>query len=63
MTSRCSYELVEKTVRAGVPLLVTVSAPTDLAVRRARAAGLALGAVARDDSMFMVDPGSPFVEE
>lgn len=63
MTSRCSYELVEKTVRAGVPLLVTVSAPTDLAVRRARAAGLALGVVARDDSMFMVDPGSPFVEE
>lgn len=62
MTSRCSYELVEKTVRAGCPLLVTISAPTDLAVRRAQAAGLALAVVARDDSMFMVDPGQPFVE-
>jgi FdhD protein len=63
MTSRCSYELVEKTVRAGCPLLVTISAPTDLAVRRAAAAGLALAVVARGDSMLMVDPGPPFVEE
>jgi FdhD protein len=63
MTSRCSYELVEKTVRAGVPLLVTISAPTDLAVRRAGAAGLALAVVARDDSMLMVDGRQPFVEE
>lgn len=62
MTSRCSYELVEKTVRAGCPLLVTISAPTDLAVRRAQAAGLALAVVARDDSMLMVDPGQRFVE-
>lgn len=54
MTSRCSYELVEKTVRAGCPLLVTISAPTDLAVRRAQAAGLALGVVARDDTMLWV---------
>lgn len=63
MTSRCSYELVEKAVRAGCPLLVTISAPTDLAVRRAQAAGLRLAVVARDDSMLMVDPGQPFVEE
>ena len=54
MTSRCSYELVEKTVRAGCPLLVTISAPTDLAVRRAKAAGLSLAVVARGDSMLMV---------
>ncbi|MCT2398952.1 formate dehydrogenase accessory sulfurtransferase FdhD [Novosphingobium mangrovi (ex Huang et al. 2023)] len=54
MTSRCSYELVEKTVRAGCPMLVTISAPTDLAVRRAKAAGLSLAVVARDDSMLLV---------
>lgn len=54
MTSRCSYELVEKTVRAGCPLLVTISAPTDLAVRRAKAAGLSLAVVAREDSMLVV---------
>lgn len=55
MTSRCSYELVEKTVRAGCPLLVTISAPTDLAVRRAKAAGLALAVVARGDTMLLVE--------
>jgi len=53
MTSRCSYELVEKAVRAGCPLLVTISAPSDLAVDRARAAGLSLCVVARDDSMLV----------
>jgi len=56
MTSRCSYELVEKTVRAGCPLLVAISAPTDLAVRRAAAAGLTLAVVARGDSMLWVTP-------
>jgi FdhD protein len=54
VTSRCSYELVEKAVRAGCPLLVAISAPTDLAVRRADAAGLTLGVIARDDSMLWV---------
>ncbi|MEP7222201.1 MAG: formate dehydrogenase accessory sulfurtransferase FdhD [Novosphingobium sp.] len=54
MTSRCSYELVEKAVRAGCPLLVAISAPTDLAVRRAAAAGLALAVVARGDNMLWV---------
>ncbi|WP_395331192.1 formate dehydrogenase accessory sulfurtransferase FdhD [Novosphingobium sp. BL-8H] len=59
MTSRCSYELVEKTVRAGIPLLVTISAPTDLAVRRARAAGLSLCVVARDDAMLVIGDTQP----
>jgi FdhD protein len=54
VTSRASYELIEKTVRARCPLLVAISAPTDLAVRRAKAAGLALAVVARNDSMLWV---------
>jgi FdhD protein len=54
VTSRCSFELVEKAVRANCPLLVSISAPTDLAVRRARAAGLALAVLARDDSLLWV---------
>lgn len=54
VTSRASYELVEKTVRARCPLLVAISAPTSLAVERARAAGLALAVIARDDSMLWV---------
>lgn len=61
LTSRCSYELVEKTVIAGCPLLVTVSAPTTLAVDRAKSAGLTLVTLARADAMLaMNDPWSCF---
>lgn len=57
LTARCSFELVEKTVRAGAPILVTISAPTSLAAERARAAGLTLLALARKDSVLVVhDP-------
>ena len=57
LTARCSYELVEKAALAGVPLLATISAPTSLAIERAREAGLTLIALARPDSMLVVsDP-------
>ncbi len=55
-TARCSYEIVEKAVRAGATTLVTVSLPTSLAVERASAAGLSLWALARDDSVLLVNP-------
>jgi FdhD protein len=54
-TARCSYEIVEKAVRAGATTLVTISLPTSLAVERARAAGLSLWALARDDSVLLVN--------
>jgi len=54
LSARCSYELVEKTVRAGCPMLVTISAPTSLAVERAIAARLTLVALARADSALIV---------
>jgi FdhD protein len=61
LTARCSYELVEKAALAGVPLLVTISAPTSLAVERAKEAGLTLIALARPDSMLvMSDPHQLF---
>ncbi len=50
LSARCSFELVEKAVRANCPLLVTISAPTSLAVDRATASGLALAALTRSDS-------------
>lgn len=57
LSARCSYELVEKTVRAGCPMLVTISAPTSLAVERAKAAGLTLVALARaDHALTLNDP-------
>ena len=49
VTSRCSFEMVEKTARIGCPMIVAVSAPTDLAVRKAEAAGVTLVALARAD--------------
>lgn len=61
LSSRCSYELVEKAAVAGVRLLVTVSAPTTLAIERARAAGLTLIALARSDEMLVAaDPHGIF---
>lgn len=57
LSARCSYELVEKTVRAGCPMLVTISAPTSLAAERAVQAGLTLVALARTDSALVIsDP-------
>lgn len=53
-TARCSYEIVEKVVRAGGVSLVTVSLPTSMAVDRARAAGLTLVSLARDDSYLRI---------
>ncbi|HWA62631.1 MAG TPA: formate dehydrogenase accessory sulfurtransferase FdhD [Caulobacteraceae bacterium] len=49
VTSRCSYEMVEKAAAAGVAVLVAVSAPTALAIRKAKAAGMTLVALARAD--------------
>ena len=53
LSSRCSYELVEKAVLADCPLLVTISAPTRLAAERAAAAGLPLIVLARTDALLM----------
>lgn len=53
LSSRCSFELVEKAALAGCPTLVTVSAPTALAVDRAREAGVRLVVLARPDAMLV----------
>jgi FdhD protein len=47
ITSRCSYEMVQKAVTAGISALVAISAPTALAIRIAQATGLTLLTVAR----------------
>jgi FdhD protein len=57
-TARCSYEIVEKAVRAGATRLATVSLPTTMAVARAQAAGLSLWCLARDDSVLRVHEGA-----
>lgn len=50
-TSRCSYEMAQKATAAGVSLLVTISAPTALALRLAEDAGLTVVALGRGDSL------------
>lgn len=49
ITSRCSYEMVEKAAIAGFPVLVAISAPTALAIRKAEEAEMTLVALARAD--------------
>lgn len=51
LSSRCSYELVEKAALAHCPMLVTISAPTALAIKRACEAGLELRVLARRDAL------------
>jgi FdhD protein len=54
ITSRCSYEMVQKAVVTGFPVLVAVSAPTLMARRLAEAHNLTLVALARHDAAVLV---------
>jgi formate dehydrogenase accessory protein FdhD len=47
VTSRASFEMVQKAARAGFPLLAAISAPTALAVQVAQQAGLTLAGFVR----------------
>jgi len=49
VTSRASYEMVQKTAWVGITLLAAISAPTGLAIRLANETGLTLIGFARDD--------------
>ncbi|WP_076998927.1 formate dehydrogenase accessory sulfurtransferase FdhD [Variovorax sp. KK3] len=51
VTSRASFEMVQKTAMAGVPLLAAVSAPTSFAVATAQRAQLTLVGFARKDDL------------
>jgi FdhD protein len=51
VTSRASFEMVQKTAMAGVSLLAAVSAPTSLAVATAQAAGMTLVGFARQQDL------------
>lgn len=51
VTSRASFEMVQKTTVLGAPLLVAISGPTGLAVRLAEQAGVTLVGFARGDRL------------
>jgi FdhD protein len=47
VSSRASFEIVQKAFRAGVPVMVVLSAPSSLAVQLARQSGMTLVAFLR----------------
>jgi FdhD protein len=60
ITSRCSFEMVEKAAVYGASTIVAISAPTSLAVERAALHGMTLIAVARRDGALAFN-GAEFV--
>lgn len=61
VSSRISFEMVDKALVSRTPLLAGISAPTSLAIDHARRHGLTLIALARADSALVVnDPWDAF---
>lgn len=61
VTSRISFEMVDKALVANAPLLVGISAPTTFALNHAKEHGLTLIALARPDAMMVIhDPHGIF---
>lgn len=50
ITSRASYEMVQKAATIGIPMLAAISAPTALAIQLAQSTGVTLIGFARDES-------------
>jgi FdhD protein len=62
ITSRASYEMVQKTATVGGAFLVAVSAPTAFAVRLARSSGMTLVGFVRDDQRVVYSAGERLIE-
>lgn len=63
ISSRASFEMVQKSAAAGIGCLVAVSAPTALAIREARKAAMRLVGFARPGRHVIYNPGDRPVQE
>jgi FdhD protein len=53
LSSRISYELVQKSARARIPVILAISRPTALAVRLAEALNMTLASLGKGDSLMV----------
>ncbi len=51
VSGRASFELVQKSIRAGFPIMIAIGAPSSLAVDLAKEHGMTLGCFAREESL------------
>jgi FdhD protein len=53
LSSRISYELVQKSARARIPVILAISRPTALAIELATALNITLASLGKDDSLMV----------
>jgi len=61
LSSRISYELVQKAVRARIPIVLAISRPTTLAVSLAKELNLTLACLSRDSDLYVFCGGQRLV--
>lgn len=54
LTCRFAYELAQKSIRMGVPMVVSISAPTTMAIDMAKAANLTYAAFDKNDDLMIL---------